>query len=473
MGLRVDQRPAEPNELPSVDRLLRYQALEALIGRVGRPPVVATVRACLEELRQDALAGTLVTNVLDTEALIEAIVSRVEESVRLRLRPVINLSGVVLHSNLGRAILPEPAVAAVLAAMRSPVNLEFDLEQGQRGDREATVAGLLAGLTGAEAATVVNNNAAALVLVLAALAARREVPVSRGELIEIGGSFRLPDIMRTAGTKLIEVGTTNRTHCSDYERALGPRSGLILKVHPSNFVVQGFTAEATTSDLAAIAHGHGLPLVVDLGSGALVDLRRHGLPAEPLVNDAISSGADLVSFSGDKLLGGPQAGLVVGRRDLIARLNRHPLKRALRVGKMTLAALEAVLRLYTDPDRLAQQLPTLRLLLRPPDSIRAQAERLAGPLAAALSSAYAVTSEPLESQVGSGAQPGATLASHGLVVRRTTRRSPSLARLSRSLRALPTPVIARLTDDALCFDLRCLEPDGEVVLLAQLGQLGH
>jgi len=468
MDQTTAQGTAGPGDLPSVDRLLVLPGLAPLIERAGRRTIVTAMRAELEELRKAALRGALTAAALDPAALLGAIERRVEDSNRMRVRPVINLSGVVLHSNLGRAILPEPAVAAVLAAMRSPVDLEFDRESGRRGDRDATVAGLLAGLTGAEAATVVNNNAAAIVLALAALAARREVLVSRGELIEIGGSFRLPDMMRAAGARLVEVGTTNRTHLADYERAVGSKTALILKVNPSNYVMRGYTAEVVGRDLAALAHARGLPLVVDLGSGALVDLERYGLPSEPVAGDAVSDGADLVTFSGDKLLGGPQAGLIAGRRSLIERLDRHPLKRAFRLGKMTLSALEAVLRLYQDPERLDERLPTLRLLLRPVDSIRGQAERLAGPVAAALGTAYTVTSETLSSRVGSGAQPDSELPSHGLVVRKAPRHGKSPAHLARALRMLPTPVIGRLNDGALCLDLRCLDEDGERVLLAEL-----
>jgi L-seryl-tRNA(Ser) seleniumtransferase len=462
---------AGPGDLPSVDRLLALPGLAPLIDRTGRHAVVTAVRAELEELRTAALRGALAAAALDSEALLGAIERRIEYASRMRLRPVINLSGIVLHSNLGRAVLPEQAVAAVLAAMRSPVDLEFDRDSGRRGNRDAAVGGLLAELTGAEAATVVNNNAAAIVLVLGSLAARREVLVSRGELIEIGGSFRLPDMMRAAGARLVEVGTTNRTHLADYERAANSKTALILKVHPSNYVVRGYTAEVPTRDLAALARARCIPLVVDLGSGALVDLQRYGLPSEPVAGDAVSDGADLVTFSGDKLLGGPQAGLIVGRRDLIERLDRHPLKRAFRLGKMTLTALEAVLRLYQDPERLGERLPTLRLLLRPVGSIRAQAERLAGPVAAALGAAYTVTSETLWSRVGSGAQPDSELPSYGLVVRKATRHGKSPAHLARALRMLPTPVIGRLNDGALCLDLRCLDEDDERELLAGLQHL--
>ena len=460
------------DRLPSVDRVISHPDVATLIGVAGRAVVVAAVRAEIQSLREAALAGAMVAAALDPGALAAAIARRVAVAGRPVLRPVINLSGVVLHTNLGRALLPEAAIEAVLVAMRSPVNLEFDLTTGRRGDRDAAVAGLLASLTGAESATAVNNNAAALVLVLAALAARREVLVSRGELIEIGGSFRLPDMMRAAGARLVEVGTTNRTHLSDYEAALGPRTALILKVHPSNFVMSGFTSDVPTRDLSALARARGVPLVIDLGSGALVDLRRFGLPAEPVVGDAVRDGADVVTFSGDKLLGGPQAGLIVGTKDLIERVNRQPFKRALRLGKLTLAALEAVLRLYANPEQLTVQLPTLSLLTRPLDSIRAQSEKLAPALATSLGAAYAVTAGPLVSQVGSGAQPDTVLPSYGVIVRCTGRRGPGLVRLAHALRSLPTPVIGRLTEDALCLDLRCLDKDAERELLDQLGTLG-
>jgi len=388
---------------------------------------------------------------------------------------VYNLTGTVLHTNFGRALLPPGAVEAVTVAMTAPTAVEFDLEAGRRGERDAIVAGLLTELTGAEAATVVNNNAAAVLLLLGALAARREVVVSRGELIEIGGSFRLPDIMQAAGARLVEVGTTNRTHLADYEAALGERTALVMKVHPSNYAISGFTASVATRELAAVAHARGVPLAVDLGSGALVDLGAFGLPPEPVVREVVDSGADLVTFSGDKLLGGPQAGLVVGRADLIRRLNRHPLKRALRVGKLTLAALEAVLRLYRTPDRLAEQLTTLRLLTRSAASIHGAGERLAPVLRAAVGPGYVVTVESSPSQIGSGALPAERLGSAALAIRVGTDRKgrASLDGLARRLRRLPRPVIGRVQDGALWLDLRCLEEGDEAAFGAQLAGLGR
>jgi L-seryl-tRNA(Ser) seleniumtransferase len=275
------------------------------------------------------------------------------------MRAVLNLTGTVIHTNLGRALLADAALQHLLATMAGPNNLEYDLESGGRGDRDDIVEELLTTLTGAEAATVVNNNAAAVLLTIAALARDREVIVSRGELVEIGGAFRMPDVMAAAGVRLIEVGTTNRTHPHDYERAITERTALLMKVHTSNYAVQGFTSAVDEAELATIAHARGLPLASDLGSGSLVDLAAYGLPAEPTPLEKVKAGCDVVTFSGDKLLGGPQAGLIVGSKAAIGRIRRFPMKRALRMSKLPLAALEATLRLYLRPERLAQDLPTL------------------------------------------------------------------------------------------------------------------
>jgi len=436
--------------------VLRHSASQALVAEHGRAAVTDAVRGVLAELRaaKQPEAG---------EAVLARAAERLAREARPTLRPVFNLTGTVVHTNFGRAPLPEEAVEAIAAVARAPVNLEYDLESGKRGERDAHVEELICRLTGAEAATVVNNNAAALLLVLATLAARREVPVSRGELIEIGGSFRLPELMARSGCRLREVGTTNRTHLADYAGAIGPKTALLLKVHMSNYAIEGFTAAVPEAELARLAHERGLPLAVDLGSGTLADLRALGLPHEPTGQESLAHGADLVTFSGDKLLGGPQAGIVVGRRALVAKLRRNPLKRALRVDKLTLAALGAVLRLYGDPERLAERVPVLRLLARPAAEIRAQAARLAPALAAALGGKFEVEAVGCESQIGSGALPAQRIASAGLAVR------PGTDRLAAVFRRLPVPVVGRIHQGAFLLDLRCLED--EAGFAAQLARL--
>jgi L-seryl-tRNA(Ser) seleniumtransferase len=462
MSAPANAAPKSPlAALPSVERLLRLVPLPALAARHGNGLVLEAARAELQALR--AAAG----EVPRAEAIADRVAARLAGMLRPSLRAVINLTGTVLHTNLGRAPLPEVAIEAMAAAARGNVNLEYELESGRRGDRDSHLEAWLCRLTGAEAATVVNNNAAAVLLLLNTLANRRKVAVSRGELIEIGGAFRLPDIMARAGCRLLEVGTTNRTHLKDFEQAVADGAALLMKVHTSNYVVQGFTASVPEAELAALAHRHGLPFVIDLGSGTLVDLRRWGLPHEPTVAETLASGADLVSFSGDKLLGGPQAGIVVGRRELIARLKRNPLKRATRVDKLTIAALGAILPLYADPERLPETVPTLRHLARPEPDIRATAERLAPEVARRLAGSAVVTVVPCVSEIGSGALPTEALASAALALRPTGRQS--LNRLSQALRRLQPPILGRQHDGALLLDLRCL--DDEATFLAAVDGL--
>jgi L-seryl-tRNA(Ser) seleniumtransferase len=454
---------AEPDvrlrALPSVDDVLKADAATLAIARFGRPAAVAAVRRALDATRAALRAGK--TQPSQPDAVASTALAKLTTDAQSNLRPVFNLTGTVLHTNLGRALIAEAAVEAAVAAMRSAVALEFDLTTGKRGERDDHLRGLLCELTGAEDATIVNNNAAAVLLVLNTLAKGREAVVSRGELIEIGGAFRMPDIMVRAGTKLKEIGTTNRTHRKDYAEAIGPRTGLVLKVHTSNYRIDGFTKEVGARELAALTREHGVPLVNDLGSGTLVDLSRWGLAHEPTVAEAIADGADVVTFSGDKLLGGPQAGFIVGRKDLIAKINRNPMKRALRVDKIRLAALAATLRLYRDPDRLAERLPTIRLLARPQPAIKAMADRLLPIVAAKLGGEFTVKAVACASQIGSGALPLESVPSAGLAIRPRAQRSAgrALGRLAAAFRRLPVPVIGRVEDGAQILDLRCLEDE--------------
>ncbi len=429
--------------------------MPGLIEQHGRSATLAAARAALDAWRARAdVAG------FDVAAFEAHCDHQLNRQAAPALRPVFNLTGTVLHTNLGRAVMAPEAIEAVLAVMRGASNLEFDLAKGARGDRDDHLDGLLRELTGAEAATVVNNNAAAVLLVLAALAERKEVLVSRGELIEIGGAFRIPDIMRRAGCKLVEVGTTNRTHLRDFEEAITPRTGLVMKVHTSNYVVQGFTSSAPIDELASLCKSKGLPFAEDLGSGTLVDLTRWGLPAEPTPAQSIAAGVDVVTFSGDKLLGGPQAGLIVGRKDLIQKIKKCPLKRSLRLDKMTIAALEATLKLYRDPDRLAQRLPTLRMLSRGAADIQAQAERLLPAVQQALGDRAQVQVRHCRSQIGSGSLPVDRLDSACLAIGAPAgaKRAGKLPeRLAAALRALPMPVIGRIEDGEVRLDLRCLD----------------
>jgi L-seryl-tRNA(Ser) seleniumtransferase len=455
--------------LPSVSALLDHAA--HLVGEHGHTLVAKVSRELLDGHRTKLRAGVATLDDLAMPALLAQLDERIHAKLASRLQPVFNLTGTVIHTNLGRSLLPEAALHELQATMAGPNNLEYDLASGGRGDRDDLVESLLIELTGAQAATVVNNNAAAVLLTLAALARDREVIVSRGELVEIGGAFRMPDVMAAAGAKLVEVGTTNRTHPRDYEKAMTSATALIMKVHTSNYVVQGFTQSVDEADLVGIAHAHGVPLATDLGSGALIDLAALGLPKEPMPQAKLKAGCDVVTFSGDKLLGGPQAGLIVGSKQCIERIRRFPLKRALRMGKLPLAVLASTLQLYLRPERLTRDVPTLRLLTRAEAEIRKLAEQLLPAVAQAVHPGYTATIIPTLGQIGSGSLPVDRLPSVGIAIEPATprRRGLALEHLATVLRSLPIPVLGRVKDDSLILDLRCLEATGP--FLAQMPAL--
>lgn len=453
------------SKLPSVDRVL--QDSQDLISRWGHKMVSMKVRETLKELRDHIGAGQKTDS--DISAVKSAVNSRLLAIDERGIIPVLNLSGVVLHTNLGRACLPPIAAEAACQAAMLPNNLEYDLETGSRGNRDSHIEALICELTGSEAATVVNNNAAAVVLALSTLAKGLEVPVSRGELVEIGGSFRVPEVMQASGCTLVEVGATNRTHLRDYQNAISSQTGLLMKVHTSNYRVQGFTEAVDERTLAGLAHDHNLPCMVDLGSGCLIDFTKLGLPDEPQAADYIADGVDLITFSGDKLLGGPQCGIIAGKKSLIERISKNPLKRALRVDSMTLAALGEVLKLYRHPDKLTETLPTLKHLTRPASDIETQAIRLCTELNNHLPATFKATAESCLSQIGSGALPVETIPSFALSIKSTAGRDHDLRRLAIALRQLSRPIIGRTHDGCMLLDLRCLDDDS--LLLQLLPQL--
>ncbi len=448
----ADQTATLLRELPSIDRLLKHSRCEALLARYNREYITARCRAVLEQIRSQVRRGGAVGDCSE-----DAILQRVEGAIFIDTQPghisVINASGTILHTNLGRALLPQAAIDAILAVADRPINLEYDLAAGKRGKREETLQTLLTELTGAEAATVVNNNAAAVLLCLNTLAEGKEVIVSRGELIEIGGAFRIPEIMAKSGAVLREVGATNRTHPADYENVITDHTALLLKVHTSNYKVVGFTAEVALEQLVAIGKKHHLPVMEDLGSGAFVDLSKYGLAKEPIVAERIQAGADVVTFSGDKILGGPQAGLIVGKKDLVTRMNQNHLQRALRCGKLTLAALEATLRRYRQSPDIVKEIPTLRAFTRPLEEIRDTGEKLLPVLQTVLGSEYALRLEESTAQIGSGALPTEELPT--LVISVEHERMSANA-IAQRFRAANPPIIGRIKDDRFLLDLRTI-----------------
>ncbi len=464
---------ATVKDLPSIDKLLRLPSVQALVSSHGHTLVAAEARAQVDSLRAQALAGVLPASALSPEALGQSLAGRIAGRLAPNMRRVINLTGTVIHTNLGRAVLPQAAIDHLVAMMAGPNNLEYNLDSGSRGDRDSIVEGLLCEITGAEAATVVNNNAAAVLLSLAALGGGREAIVSRGELVEIGGAFRMPDVMASAGAHMVEVGTTNRTHLADYERAINERTALLMKVHTSNYAVQGFTSTVSEAELAPLARARNVALVSDLGSGSLIDMGKYGLPQEPTPQQMLAAGCDVVTFSGDKLLGGPQAGLIVGSKEFVTRIRKFPMKRALRLSKLPLAALEATLRLYLQPELLVRDLPTLRWLTRTQEQVGATANALLTPLREALAPRYTVTLETMLSQIGSGSLPIDRLPSSGVAIAPNLSgkrgMGTALDSLAEALRALPLPVIGRIADDRLLLDCRCIDDPAE--LMGQLGAL--
>ena len=439
--------------LPSVDQLVRQLAGRPELAGIPRARLTAVVRAAVDDERRRVRAGAD-GGADPVDRLAAQVVDALSSVGVFSLRPVVNATGVVLHTNLGRALLSDLAVSRLAAVARTYSNLELDLATKERGSRYSHVQALLRRLSGAEDALVVNNNAAAVLLALETLARGKEVVVSRGELIEIGGEFRIPDIMLRSGARLREVGATNRTHLRDYAEAIGPDTALLLKVHTSNYRVVGFTAEVPSRALAALGRERGVPVMEDLGSGSLVDLRPWGFPYEPTVPEVVASGVDLVTFSGDKLLGGPQAGIVVGTRSLVGRLKKNPLNRALRIDKFTIAGLEATLHAYEAGTAL-ETVPTLRLLTEPLPSIRRRAKRLLARLEPRVRQRLAATVVDDRSQVGGGALPTVELATAVLAIGAT---AAAARDLDEALRRAVPPVIGRIADDRLLLDCRTILP---------------
>jgi L-seryl-tRNA(Ser) seleniumtransferase len=451
--------------LPSVERLLQHLEAAGALGSHPRRLVVACARETVEQARRRLMAGQAAPEEISIDTLATETEALLAQRSAPSLDRAINATGIVVHTNLGRAPLCEAAQRAVAAASGYAV-LEIDNATGSRGSRQAHVAGLLRELTGAEAGIAVNNNAAAVLLALAALARGRDVIVSRGELVEIGGSFRMPDVMAAGGCRLVEVGTTNKTYIADYEAALSPDTALLLKVHRSNFSMRGFVHDVSPADLSALGRRAGVPVLFDMGSGALVDLSTRGLPPEPTIPDAVAAGCDVVTFSGDKLLGGPQAGLLVGRETAITRIRAHPLARAVRIDKLDLAALEATLRVYRDPDRAWEEIPVLRMLSRTPDALERSAQELAARLAPAVGETGTLEVRPTVSESGGGALPDVELPSWAVAIRPRT--EPVEVWESRLRRHRP-PVFARIAEDRLLLDLRTIGPEDTSPLVDAIG----
>lgn len=446
-------------KLSSVDDILQLPAIQVLVEAYPRNVVVVSIRTVLDELRQTILSckdlAELKELALEPEKLVPLISKLVEKSMAPRLRRVINATGVVIHTNLGRSILSRTATDAVSEVAQRYSNLEFDLEQGERGSRHAHIEELLCTITGAESGMVVNNNASAVLLALSTAAQDKEVIVSRGELVEIGGAFRIPDVMRQSGAVLKEVGTTNKTHLADYKQAITPETSTLLKVHTSNFKILGFTTEASLEELVALAKENDLLVMHDLGSGVLVDLSQYGLTYEPTIQDSVKAGVDIITFSGDKLLGGPQGGIIIGKSDCISEMKKHPLARALRVDKMTLAGLEATLRLYLDPAKAIKEVPTLSMILAADSDLLKKAKALATKLKKGKGD-YLIEVEKDISMVGGGALPIEELPTRVVAI---SSKKFSTAELEKRLRNFASPILVRVKDDRVLLDVRTILPE--------------
>lgn len=444
--------------LPAIDKLLKNPQGEQFEAEFGHSATVNVSREMLQQAREHIKRHENLPHFLQTtDATFQHIRQQLLLQQQVNIKSVHNLTGTVLHTNLGRALWSPAAQQAALDAMQGNVALEYDLAAGERSHRDNYISDLLQQLTGAEAACVVNNNAAAVLLMLATFAQGKEVIISRGELIEIGGAFRIPDIMAQAGCKLVEVGTTNRTHLKDYRNAINENTAFLMKVHSSNYQICGFTHSVDEQALAELGKEFGIPVITDLGSGALIDLKQFDLPEEPTVQEKLQQGLDLISFSGDKLLGGPQAGIIVGKKALIQQLQAHPLKRVLRCDKVTLAGLEATLRLYLQPEKITEKLTALHLLTQPVAELQAQAEQLKVRLENRLNADYLIAIEPSEAQVGSGSQPLARIPSVAVTIAPATEKTPTkTTALFARLLALPQPVIGRIERDKIWLDLRSL-----------------
>ena len=446
--------------IPAVHKILNLPTVRKLVSKFGHSIVSGAVRESQEELRKNLLDPAWKKNLIfEEKVFVQEVNNRVRELVQKSIKPVLNLTGTILHTNMGRSILPKEAIEAITEVTLNSSNVEFDLSKGVRGHRDRHVEKDICDLIGCEAVSVVNNNAAAVMLVLNSLARRKEVLISRGELIEIGGSFRLPDIMKSAGCSLREVGTTNRTYIKDFRSGISSKTGMIFKAYTSNYTISGFTKEVDENKLVALSNELDIPFIVDLGSGSFISLKKNGIEIEATPSKKILAGVDLITFSGDKLVGGPQCGIIAGRKDLIKRINANPMKRAMRCDKVSIAALSAVLKIYRDPDKAVNCIPTLNFIYRPQKEIRSLAESILPALKSYFNEYAEIEVDDCNSQVGSGSLPGMTLPSAGIriKVKRNVSTKFSLNKLASIFRSLPTPIIGRLHDDALIFDCRCLE----------------